>query len=776
METRRNEHIGNHLNEGIDFDKLKTVFRKNILVFIGILILTNLTAYLVIRWTKPVYESASLLRLEADQQTNIFGLTSLEDNTANVLAREMELIRSRLFLSKVIESMNLDISYFAVGEMLVDEKFGSTAFLAEVDTYEDAIMDIPVYVEIQDKKSYRARLGEQPSGADPLYAFGNKVVWENIAFTLYPTEHYERYLPTRSYYFTLNSEDKLLEYLSEYLSVEYDNLNANTIRISFQDPSPAKAQRLVNAIDTLYLQYTGQKKNQENEQKIAWLESELTKIESLLTDYEDYFESFTIENRSSDLNNDLNETIIVMNQLDSQRLSILSRIREVEEFSGRIEKGVDATLIEANPSQYPAFIVETFAELQEQSSELDNLVLAYNENTYAVSRKREMVASLRQTLEGQLEVMSERLEQELTEVNRQRSRLEERFSGMPGKNTEFNKNRRYYSLYEEFYLTLMQSKAEFQIAKAGTENDFVILSPASTPTEPISPNVMIIHGIGIVAGIVFSVFLLGILYLLNNKVSSLKELERLTDHPILGVIPKAKDKMNETQLIVDRRPKSAISESLRTIRTNIDFLITQKGPRLLSVTSTVGGEGKTFLSVNLGAILALSGKKVCILDLDMRKPRVHNTFKDESNQAGISTILIGKDSVYDQIRQTSMENLTYIPAGPAPPNPSELLLGESFAMLLDELKQMYDVVLMDTPPVGLVTDGMLAMQKADLSLYVVRANYSQRKFVNTLNKLKKNNHYNKLAVILNALPDFGSNSYGYGYYEEKKDESVLTRV
>ncbi len=773
------EGEGSHTSqmyEGIDFDKLKSVFRRNILVFAGILLLTNILAYLVIRWTKPVFESSSLLRLDVGEQTNIFGITPFEDNQANVLASEMELIRSKLFLNKVIDAMNLDISYYAVGEMLVDEKFGSTPFIADISYLDRSMVDQPVYVNIIDRNTFRAGLDGQPGDSDPVYEFGQHIEWDNMHFKIFPTEFYEKYLPTTSYYFVRNSREALLDYLSTNLSVDYDNLNANTIRISFLDHNPSKAYQLVNAIDTIYLKYTDQKNNQENEQKINWLESELAKIEKLLTDYEDYFESFTIENRSSDLNSDLSETIVIMNQLDSQRLSVLTRIREVEEFMQRLELGVDATMMEANPAKYPPFIVETFTRLQEETAALESLALAYKSNTYAVTRKRETVRALRETLQGQLDVLEDRLTQDLSTINQQRSSLEQRFSNMPGKNTEFNKNRRYYSLYEEFYLTLMQSKAEFQIAKAGTDNDFIILSPASLPDEPVSPNVPIVHGIGMVAGIIISLFLLGILYLLNNKITSLKELERLTSSPILGVIPKAKEKLNNTQLIVDKRPKSAISESLRTIRTNIDFLVTRQEARIISVTSTVGGEGKTFLSVNLGGILAISGKKVCILDLDMRKPRVHDTFRDEINQAGISTILIGKDSVYEQIRHTDMKNLHYIPAGPTPPNPSELLLGESFAMMIDELRQMYDVILMDTPPVGLVTDGMLAMKKADLSLYVVRANYSQRKFVNTLNKLRKGSHYNKLAVILNALPDSGSNSYGYGYYEEKKDESVMTRV
>jgi capsular exopolysaccharide synthesis family protein len=775
------EHQGNleHREdsaEGIDFDKLKAVFRRNFFWFIGIFILTNTLAYLAIRWTKPVYESHSLLRLDVAEQTNIFGITPFEDNHANLLASEIELIRSKLFLNKVIQTMGLDISYFAVGEMLVDEKFGSTPIIADIEYINPSMVDRPVYVEILSKSTYQAKVGEQPDSSDPIYKFGDKITWDDIRFRLYVTSYYEQYLPTTSYFFVRNSNESLLAYLTDNLSVDYDNINANTIRIAFTDHNAQKAHKLVNAIDTIYLKYTDQKKNQENERKIEWLDSELNKIEQQLTNYETYFENFTIENRSSNLNEDLNVTIIQMNRLDSQRYSILERIRDVEELKQRVALGIKESLLEVNPEKYPKFIVDTFEELQLATLDLENVSLSYNKNTFAYSKKLEAVETLKNTLSGQFDILKERLTSDLARVNQERSRLEETFTQMPEKNTEFNKNSRYYSLYEEFYLTLMQSKAEFQIAKAGTENDFIILSPASLPKVPISPNVPIIHGIGIVAGLVISLFVLGILYLLHNKITSLKELERLTKHPILGVIPRAREKLNATQLIVDKKPKSAISESLRTIRTNIDFMIRRTDTQLISVTSTVGGEGKTFLSVNLGGILALSGKKVCLLDLDMRKPRVHDTFEDVNMTSGISTILIGKNTIYEMIRSTNMQNLDYIPAGPTPPNPSELLLGESFEMLLDELKQMYDVILMDTPPVGLVTDGMLAMKKADLSLYVVRANYSQRKFINTLNKLRKDTHYNTLAVILNALPESGSNSYGYGYYEEKKDESVMTRV
>nr|WP_262896854.1 CpsD/CapB family tyrosine-protein kinase [Fulvivirga sediminis] len=256
-------------------------------------------------------------------------------------------------------------------------------------------------------------------------------------------------------------------------------------------------------------------------------------------------------------------------------------------------------------------------------------------------------------------------------------------------------------------------------------------------------------------------------YVLHNRINGVKELERLTNAPILGSVPKSQEKIVETQLIINKRPKSAVSESLRTIRTNIEFLIPKNKKKVIAVTSTVSGEGKTFISVNLSGIIAASKKKVIVLDLDMRKPRVHSAFNREESSKGVSTILIDRHTIAESIQKSEIENLDFIPSGPTPPNPSELLINGEFDQLLEELKLHYDVIVLDTPPVGLVTDGVIAMKKADLSLYIVRSNYSKKIFMNTLNKLVKVNNFNNLAVIMNATSIVGARSYGYGYYEEK---------
>jgi tyrosine-protein kinase Etk/Wzc len=226
---------------------------------------------------------------------------------------------------------------------------------------------------------------------------------------------------------------------------------------------------------------------------------------------------------------------------------------------------------------------------------------------------------------------------------------------------------------------------------------------------------------------------------------------------------------------VDKNPKSSLSEALRAVRTNIEFVASQDGKgkkRIISITSTVAGEGKTFVAINLSGVLAMSTQKVVLLDLDMRKPKLHLAF-DLSNEKGMSTILSGKCNWKEAAFSTPLEDIDVIPAGPPPPNPAELLMRPTFDLLLQDLHEVYDIIMIDCPPVGLVTDGIIVMQKADLPIYVVRSEYSKRIYLKNVNKLVKANGFRSLGVILNGLDKLKTYGYGYGYgYDYYTDDDV----
>ncbi|MCA6077955.1 polysaccharide biosynthesis tyrosine autokinase [Fulvivirga sedimenti] len=760
---------------GIDLDKFWSVIRKNILWILLIFLFTNLIAYLVIRWTKPLFESESILRLDVQEEANLLGLAPFQDAPENLLAGEIELIQSKLFLNRIIDFLDLKVSYYAAGNVLNDEKFGSAPIQVDVNVLDDKILDQRIYVEIIDEFTYKAGFGSESALEDsPIYKWDQRVSWPGMTFRLYLTKTYDPSSEVRVYFFVVNSRDALLKYLQANLIVEPDKELAKTIRIAYQDKSATKAQEIVASIDSLYLQYSEQKNNQENEQKIAWLNDELSKIEKQLEGYENYIEKFTIENRTSDLNEDLKNVLVLMNELDSQRYNFTSRIRQIDKLSKDVKSG-EADFIDLKAMELPDYMGEELDALNELLRRRERLELSYRESTLAIQQLDESIKSARESILGRLSALRDRFVTDLEQVEKTKARLEQEFTSLPGKSNEFNKNKRFYDLYEEFYLSLLQSKAEFEIARAGSNTDYEILSPASTPESPISPNVYLIHGVGAVAGFMLSILFIGVSYLANNKINNLSELEKLTPVSILGSVPTANVVLNTSQLIVHKHPKSAVSESLRSIRTNIQFMTSKKEKNIISVTSTIGGEGKTFISVNLGGIISVTKKRVIVLDLDMRKPRVHLSFGDANEEKGISTILIHKYDYKECIRKTELEYLDYIPAGPTPPNPSELLLSAEFKTLLDHLSAEYDMVILDSPPIGLVTDGIIIMERADLSLYIIRSGYSKKEFVETLNRVnKEENLHSKIAVILNAMPKSGSSSYGYGYYHDGKHHTNAT--
>ncbi len=746
--------------EGIDFEKLAIVFKKNLAWVIFIFLTANLSGYLIIRYTRDLFESESELKLDIKRDATELGIkTVIEDQSLNIVSGEIEQMKSRLFLSQLVDSMDLDISYYSVGKVLIDEMFKRAPYDVKAVQINKEHYDRPIYIDFQDGKNFTLRLGEE--GKIVNGSFGRVVNIDGSEFEFVKTLFYEE-SDGNDYYFILNSRATLVNYLSQNLKVDPLNFNANTIRISFKDHNALKAHEIVNKIDSLYILYSNQQKNLANMQKIEWLNKELVQIEKRIEDFEDYFEDFTLKNKSNDLTIDLKKTINAINRIDSQRYDLNKRVIELNTLIDELQ-GSKVVLTYART--LPEVINKRLEELQKITQERDRLALAYNENTFAYRQKEQEIKTSRDHLFAHLNNLKRELLTQLTEISERKKKLDNEFIQMPDKNTQYSKNQRYYKLYEEFYLSMMQSKAEFEIAQAGSTPDFKILAPATLPVIPISPKKNLILAIGFVAGIVLNIFFIGFLYLINNKIISIKELEHGTNVPILGAIP-VTNHASETIFHVIDNPKSVISEAIRTLRTNLEFFSSSGASKVISISSTISGEGKSFLAVNLGGVIALSRKKVVLVDLDMRKPKGDKYPTGNDSSKGMSTILIKKNTWEECLIHTSLENFDFIPSGPHPPNPSELLSNGEFVDFLEELRLRYEFIIIDTPPVGLVTDGIMAMKRSDLSIYVFRANYSNIDFMHNLFRIVTLNKLKNVSAILNAMP-LKSSNYGYGYYEDR---------
>jgi len=748
--------------DSIDTEKLVAVLRKNLLWIILIFLATNLAAYLTIRYTKDLFESESELKLDIKRDATELGIkTMIDDQNLNLVSGEIEQIKSKLFFSKLIDSLDLAVSYYSVGQVLKDEMYKRSSFLVSTTKINPAHFDVPFFYDFLEGNKFSLRIGTSERLIQGTFGF--PVEFDGTLLTIQKTRFFVEN-DDNTYYFVLNSRGQLIDYLSKNIQVDPLNFNANTIRISFRDHNALKAYDIVNKIDSLYITYSNLQKNLANKQKIEWLNRELGQVEKRMEGFEDYFEDFTLKNKSSDLTLDLTRTIAAMNKVDSQRYELNKKLVELNSLLETISAG--KITVANQPYKFlPDYLNKRIEDLHKITQERDRLSLAYNENTFAFKQKEQELKTIRDQVFTQLADIKKEWLASMAELNRRKETLEREFAEMPDKNTQFSKNQRFYKLYEEFYLSMMQSKAEFEIAQAGSTPDFKILSPATLPEKPISPKRYMILGIGLVAGIVLNFFFIGILYLINNKITSAKEVERITQVPLLGVIPASRHTTESIFHVIDN-PKSIVSEAIRTLRTNLEFFNTGGKSKVITISSTVSGEGKSFLAMNLGGVLALSRKKVVLVDLDMRKPKNEKYPAGSNSSKGISTVLIKKNLWTECVVKTSLENFDFIPSGPHPPNPSELLLNGEFSDLLEELKQAYDFIVIDTPPVGLVTDGIMAMKRSDLSIYVFRANYSKRDFLYNLQRVVSMNKLMHVSSVLNAMP-MNNNYYGYGYYEDR---------
>jgi tyrosine-protein kinase Etk/Wzc len=747
--------------EGIDVHKLRIIFRKNLIWVIIIFIFCNLAAYLAIRYTKDLFESESELKLDIKQNASELGIKDfVEEQNLNIVSGEIEQIRSKLFFNYVIDSMNLWVNYYYVGNVLNNELYGNSPFEVAFEATSTAYFDQPFYFNFSDDHSYTLQFGEK--GVRQKGKFGETLSLPGLRLSIHKTGSFSS--PDRTdYSFVINSRKKLLDYLSNHITVEPLNVNANTIRISFRDYNGYKAFDITSHIDSIYIKYSLQQKNLANKQKIEWLNNELAEVEKKMGDYENYFETFTLQNKSSNLNDDLKKTINQINRIDSQRYELNKRIAALNSLIGSLGQGNYAISF-LHQSFLPEYLNTRLEALEKMMEDQDKLGLSYNENTFAFRQREQELNKLKNSVFGQLAELKTTWMKNAAEIALRKEQLEKEFSSMPDKSTQYSKKQRFYKLNEEIYLSMMKSKSEFEISKAGSTPDFKILSSASLPTVPISPQRRVIQGIGFVAGIVLSLFFLGILYLANNKITSVLEIESAISAPLLGTIPVSHHPRVTPFHVIDN-PKSSVSESIRSIRTNLDFFTTGGSKKVISVSSTISGEGKSFLAMNLGAVIAMSQKRVVLLDLDMRKQKASLPIKVADESRGVSTILIRKHAWQECLTKTALPAFDYISSGPHPPNPSELLLNGEFSSLLEDLKQHYEFILIDTPPVGLVTDGIMAMKRSDLSVYVFRANYSKKEFLHNLQRIININKLTNVATVLNALPS-ASGGYGYGYYED----------
>lgn len=751
----------------LDFIRFLIVAQKNLHWILFIFLLGFGLSFLYLRYTKSIYQSKSIIKYDLKQVSPVFTQDQVQADNFAHLSGEIELIKSTLIYSKVVNALPLQVSYYTYGRINNAERYLNSPFLVKHFELKDPFYyDKPIDIELTSPTTFNISFKKGEKKYLLSHTFGDIIETAYFQLVIGKSATFEDKEIGERFYFIINSKEQLQNYIASGLQVKVANAEAKTIEIAFTDYEKLKARDIVKVIDSVYMSETILKKNQAQEQSIAFLNEQLRLTEQNLDEYERKIEAFTRENKTPDIKSEFSRYLTKAEmeslQLDKYKVQydVLTKLQEAIYQQNGIEKIMPMlSLLEDDSKQ----LQEEANRLYELQLKMQHYLETSKDKTFAIKSIKADMSNTRDVLIDLVAQYRKLLEEEMATSKDRVKEYENAFSVLPSKETQFTKLKRFYNLYEKFYLMLIDKKAEYGISKAGTVPEFQLLSQPTVASQPIYPNSFQIYFTGFVSSLVVAFLLIVFQYFLHNTINNVGELEKLCFAPILGFIPTFKGKeMDFSRLIVNEFPKSPVSEALRSIRTNMEFMSRGKMNKVISVTSTISGEGKTFVAVNLGGIIALTGQKVVIIDLDLRKPKISKAFEGD-NFKGISTLLIGRSELEDTVQHTGIPSYYFIPSGPVPPNPSELIMSKEFDQLLDKLKKMFDVVIIDTPPVGIVTDGILAMKRSDLNIYIVRAEYSRKGFERNINNLLIQNKFSNLTVVLNGFDNLRSYAYGYKY-------------
>lgn len=769
---RYKERISNFSGE-FELGLFLFIARKSLIWIFLFFVLAFIGAKIYLRYTPPVYASASVIQVQTSNQANkLLNVENLygAENT-NGLAEAVELLRSKVFLKRVLSKLPLAISYFTEGTLLNNELYTSSPFNVEVKYKDNSILGTKIYVAVNSNVNGLVSFSKDGKNYSENYTVGKwlhfpqfdlKILINNYS----AIQRQQNTVKENAYYFTINDTNSLVNNYFSFLEVKLLNEEAKTISISLKDLNPQKATDIVTSMTEEYTSFDIERKGESSKSVIEFIDQQLDVVYEQLKASENSIQLFKKDNKLTVDADVKNTNTIRLNGLQDKII-----VLELEEnVLNKIENDINKS---KSIDSYSLLAMLAGTEIEKNISdvisELHRLLIQKEEMLYQVTPSSEAIKAIDFQIDIQKKLLKEsiksvRINQKLRkqELQKKADQFAETFK-LPANEIEYSRLQRLFSIHEKYYTLLLEKKTEFSISKAGFVSQNIILEKADSSQSPVSPNRKIIYISYLLVAFLLSLFLILFRYLSHNEINSLNEITKYTNASIsiLGIIPKSKQDIPVSQLLVDKSPKSLIAEAFRSVRTNLQFISNSPGPKIIALTSTISGEGKTFVAINLAGIIAFSGKKVVILDLDMRKPKIHIGF-NAGNSKGMSTLLIGKGKVEDAIQHSSLENLDFITAGPIPPNPSELIISDKMDEILAQLKTIYDIIIIDNPPVGLVSDGISMIQKADYPIYIFRAEYSKRNFIQNVDRLFNEVNIKKLSVILNGV-DIERKSYGYNY-------------
>jgi len=690
----------------------------------------------------------------------------------NDLQTEMEIIKSRYMASKVLDSVDFTTRYFVKNGWKTRELYKNVPFIVSHSYLDSKVKGKQFVLTPTGENQFKLSLeqGEKrfdlvesvrriilgikeekaPIKYSAVHSYGETISTEWFTFVINKVYNLKR---GQKYYFYINDNKIALARMIQN-SVQVRNVHYSALlQVSYSDTVPQRAQEVVNALCQAYIDEGLERQTSEAEKTLAFLDEQLEVISKNLEHSESSLETFKKENVLVNIDTKAQAALATLSTYEAQLTQVELQLNIISRLKQYVEEGKDITNISFDSLQLQApSLGDMVSQLQEKKAEMSALLVEYTEYHPEVVKVNEQINMLKNRIKNSIDNVEQNLLAQKKSVEKLIQKYTKSVQSLPEKELELANLQRKFMVNEKVYSFLLERRAETAVLKASTVSNVSIVDSALVPGGAYRPNRKIIVAVGLLLGFVLGIALVLLREMIDNTVKSNEDIEKLSSVPVYGVVPTVKGK----------KFGSIFLEAFRALRTNLEFMGIDKKYKSIVVTSTVSGEGKTTVAANLSVILAKGGKKVIVIDLDMRRAKLSEYF-ELNNEKGISTLLSKKHTLEEVIQQSQKEGVDIIAAGPTPPNPSELIMSDYAKEIMNELYGRYDYIILDTPPVGLVTDAAILMHRADASLLVVKQGVTKKDFVKKLDQMVKDHKIEHVGIVLNGVDIEKNYGYGYGY-------------
>jgi len=755
----KNQDLDGNEEDKIDFKNILTKFYDKWLWFVISIGICITLGFVYIKYTAPAYQvNARLLINDNDKGAAGGNSSSLMDfggliGGKSSVDNESEILKTRFLMEQVVRQMQLNIIYSKKHSFYRREVY-QPPFKIQIEKGIDTIKTTVLKVRFVSGKKLKINSNDKAYEV----AQGERFVVDGVG-VLYVSDLNPNVKFNGDFEVTIVSLDARVSSLMRQLSVKVSNKQSTIIDLGLSYPVPKKGEDILNTIISRYIHSSLEDKNTIADSTTKFIQNRLSIISNELGDVEDRQESFKKTNQLADLSEQ--SKLLVQNTAEFRNdlAKAETQVIIVEDLEAYLK---DET---KNKRVFPTALLPSdmvFSGLMNQYNALlierDRQLLSVTEESPFIKNIDTQISGLRKGILGNIQSTKNTYVVTRDKLRNQLNQVEGRVGEVPLIEKNYLKLARNQGIKQELFIFLMQKAEETAISKTSNISIAKTIDPPKADPTPISPKKNIIYICSIFFGFAIPIALLFITELLNTTISTKEEVESRVDVPIVGEISHNNENDN---LIVANHGRSSISEQFRALRTNLSFYLKNADEKIILLTSSLSGEGKSFTAINLGNILALAGKKVLLMELDLRKPGLSQKL-GVSNEIGFSNFTIDRSIEIEHIIKPLAinKNIFIISSGPLPPNPAETLMSDRTQKLMTELKSQFDYIIMDAPPIGVIADAQLLADYADMTLYLIRQKFTQKSHLDIVNDLYKNKKMKNIAIVVN---DIDTKQYGYGY-------------